>query len=121
MTARGLGLLHAGRGDHATAAAWLAEATQRSNRVPDRYQWVHGHVLDAAVAEHLRRGETEQARPLLAALHTLAARCELGELLVRAQLHRHDLGEPGALASARLLAAGIDNPALDSALDSALG
>src|SRR6266511_963640 len=38
MAARGLGLLHATRGDHATATAWLAEAHLRCNRVTDRYQ-----------------------------------------------------------------------------------
>jgi hypothetical protein len=39
------------------------------------------------------------------------------ELVVRAHLHRGRLGDPAALASARLLAAGIDNPALDRLLD----
>jgi hypothetical protein len=39
------------------------------------------------------------------------------ELVVRAQLHRSRLGDPAALASARLLAAGIDNPALAPLLD----
>jgi hypothetical protein len=40
MAARGLGLLNATRGDHATATAWLTEAHTRNNRVTDRYQWV---------------------------------------------------------------------------------
>jgi hypothetical protein len=39
------------------------------------------------------------------------------ELVVRAQLHRGRLGDPTALASARMLAAGIDNPALTPLLD----
>jgi hypothetical protein len=34
------------------------------------------------------------------------------ELVVRAQLHRHRLGDGSALAAARMLAADIDNPAL---------
>jgi hypothetical protein len=34
------------------------------------------------------------------------------ELVVRAHLHRSHLGDPSALAAARLLAANIDNPAL---------
>jgi hypothetical protein len=52
------------------------------------------------------------ARPLLANLAGLAARRDLRELVVRAELHRVRLGDPTALASARLLSANIDNPAL---------
>jgi hypothetical protein len=37
------------------------------------------------------------------------------ELVVRAHLHRFRLGDQTALASARLLGAGIDNPALQQA------
>jgi hypothetical protein len=39
MAARGLGLLHATRGDRATASAWLGEAHARCSRVADRYEW----------------------------------------------------------------------------------
>ena len=55
MAARGLGLLHAGRGDHEAAAGWLGEAAARCNRVPDRYQWVH--------ALRARRRDRHRARP----------------------------------------------------------
>jgi hypothetical protein len=37
--------------------------------------------------------------------------------VVRAHLHRSRLGDPSALATARLLAADIDNPALAPLLD----
>jgi len=116
MAARGLGLLHAGRRDGATATSWLAEATARSNRTSDRYQWVHGHALDAAVTDAVARGDADRARPLADALAALAARCELRELVVRAQVHRHRLGDPTALAAARLLAKDVDNPALAALL-----
>jgi DNA-binding SARP family transcriptional activator len=112
MAARGLGLLHAGRGDGATAASWLTEATARAKRQPDRYQWVHAHVLDAAAGNAAANGDTERARSLAGALGALAARCDLRELLVRAWVHRARLGEPEALATARLLGDGVDNPAL---------
>ena len=49
-------------------------------------------------------------------LASLAARCDMRELVVRAQLHRGRLGDATALAAARLLAADIDNPALASML-----
>ncbi|HYN95214.1 MAG TPA: tetratricopeptide repeat protein [Pilimelia sp.] len=117
MAARGLGLLHAARGDHVTATGWLAEAASRCSRVPDRYQWVHGHVLDAAITTALDHGDNDRARPLVVTLAELAARCDLGELVVRAHLHRGRLGDRTALASARLLGAGIDNPALTALLD----
>jgi tetratricopeptide (TPR) repeat protein len=112
MAARGLGLLNAGRGDHLAAATWLDEAAVRCNRVPDRYQWIHGHVLDAMITTALDRDDHGRAAPLVATLGSLAARCDMRELLVRAHLHRHRLGDPTALASARLLGADIDNPAL---------
>ena len=117
MAARGLGLLNATRGDRRTASAWLAEADARANRVADRYQWVRAYVLDAMAGFALDRGELDEARRLVATLASLAARGDLRELVVRAQLHRSRLGDPAALASARLLAARIDNPALTPLLD----
>jgi DNA-binding SARP family transcriptional activator len=111
MAGRGLGLLSAGRGDHVGAAQWLTQAVNSAGREPDRYQWVHGHVLDAACATALARDD-ERARPLVAQLAALAARCDMRELLARAKLHQAHLGDSTAAASARLLSAGIDNPAL---------
>jgi hypothetical protein len=112
MAARGLGLLNAARGDQPAAAGWLAEAARRSSRVSDRYQWVHGYALDAAIGEALDRDDHVRAGPLVTALAGLAARCDMGELVVRAHLHRWRLGDQGALTAARLLGADIDNPAL---------
>ena len=117
LAARGLGLCNATRGDAAAASAWLAEAQARSNRVVDRYQWVRAYVLDAMAGFALDRGDTGQARRLVETLAALAARSDMRELVVRAQLHRSRLGDPAALASARMLAAGIDNPALAPLLD----
>jgi hypothetical protein len=57
---------------------------------------------------------------MVEALAELAARCDMRELVVRAHLHRHRLGDPAALPAARLLASGIDNPALPG-LFSAVG
>jgi tetratricopeptide (TPR) repeat protein len=112
MAARGLGLLNAVRGDHAAATEWLGEAGSRSNRVPDRYKWVHGYVLDAMITTALDHDDQDRAGPLVAALASLAARCDMRELVVRAQVHRCRLGDRTALASARLLGADIDNPVL---------
>jgi DNA-binding SARP family transcriptional activator len=112
VAARGLALLYAAKGDHEAAAGWYGEAAARCVRVPDRYQWIHGHVLDAAIGAALDRGDQRTARTLTGTLGTLAARCGLRELVVRAHLHAYRLGDRPALAAARLLGAGIDNPAL---------
>jgi DNA-binding SARP family transcriptional activator len=117
MAARGLGLLGAARGDPASARSWLAEARARCNRTTDRYQWVSAHVLDAVVGTAIDHHDEAEAARLADALASLAARGDMRELVVRAHLHRARLGDPAALATARLLAADIDNPALAPLLD----
>jgi hypothetical protein len=112
MAARGLGLLSAARGDHPGATAWLAEARTRCNRTSDRYQWVSAHVLDAVIGIAIDQDDEPEAARLVDALATLAARGDMRELVVRAQIHRSRLGDPSALATARILATSIDNPAL---------
>ena len=83
MAARGLSLLNTKRGEHDMADRWLAEAAVRSTRVPDRYQWVHAHVLDTMISSALDRGSNEFAGALIRTLATLAARCDMRELIVR--------------------------------------
>jgi DNA-binding SARP family transcriptional activator len=119
MTARLLGLLRADAGDYPGALTWLDEARRRSSSVPDRYQWVRAYVLDALVDVARRAGECARARSCADDLAALAARCEMREFVVRAELHRGLLGDPSALSAARLLAEGLDNPALQTVLDRA--
>ena len=114
MAGRGLALLNARRGDYSAATKWLDVALTRASTEPDRYQWVHAHVLDAAITAALDRSETERALTLTTRLSALAARCDLRELLVHAQLHLGRLGDPRAAASAQSLSTSIDNPALRS-------
>jgi DNA-binding SARP family transcriptional activator len=116
VTGRALGLVNTARGDHDAARRWFGEATVRSNRTSDRYQWVRAHVLDAAAGAAISRDDGDRARPIVATLAELAARADMRELVVRAQVHRYRLGDRAALASARLLAADIDNPALSPLL-----
>jgi DNA-binding SARP family transcriptional activator len=112
MAARGLGVLNSGRGDHTAAGEWFGEAATRCNRVPDRYQWVHAYVLDAIAGDAIDRGDHDRARAVATTLSSLAARTEMREMLVRAELHKHRLGDGTAFVAAQVLAAGIDNPAL---------
>ena len=53
-------------------------------------------------------------------LEQVAARGDMRELVVRAALHRARLGDPGGVASARLLGEAIDNPALHAELAAAV-
>ena len=111
-------LLHVLRGDSDAAGRWAETALRRCGAVTDRYQWVKAYVLDAGVQVALARDDPAGARRMTDALVSLAARCELRELVVRAHLHRWRLGDHGALASARLLARDLDNPALAAELES---
>jgi tetratricopeptide (TPR) repeat protein len=112
MAGRGLAMLHAGRGDYPGATEWLDLALTRASREPDRYQWVHAHVLDTAVGTALDQSDGERARHLASSLSSLAGRCDLREMQVHAQLHLGRLGDRRAGAAARSLSADIDNPAL---------
>jgi tetratricopeptide (TPR) repeat protein len=118
MGARLMGLLEARAGNDPEAREQLADALARATRVSDAYQWVHAHVLDSC-AEIAVEGGAGDAMEIVDRLAALAERCGLRELVVRAYLHRSRLGVPGALDSARLLAAEIDNPQLGALIGSA--
>ena len=74
-------------------------------------------VVGAALDDLVFAGDEAEAARLVDALASLAARGDMRELVVRAHLHRSRLGDPSAMATARLLAEGIDNPALAPLLD----
>ena len=111
MAARGLGLLSAAQGDHAAAGVWLTEAYTRCSRTTDRYQWVSAHVLDAVVGAALDRDDVDEGARLADALASLATRCDMRELVIRAHLPQPPRRLLRPQPPARLLAVGIDNPA----------
>jgi DNA-binding SARP family transcriptional activator len=113
--ARVIGLVHAAEGDSRSAHEWLWQAHSRATRVPDAYQWVHCHVLDA-MASLAIDVEDDEAGKIAKALKELAARAGMRELAVRGHLHEARLGVPGAFEAAHVLGAEIDNPALDELL-----
>jgi predicted metal-dependent HD superfamily phosphohydrolase len=108
-----MGVLAARQGDAAQARRYLADALTRATRVSDSYEWVHAHVLDSSAELDVETG-ADNAAQVVDALAELAERCGLRELVVRAHVHRARLGVSGSLDSARLLAAEIDNPALET-------
>ncbi|MGF1668118.1 MAG: hypothetical protein ACFCVC_17800 [Acidimicrobiia bacterium] len=119
MTARVLGLLSARRGDYSTAMTWLDSALRRCESVTDMYLWVKAYVLDSKIEFMLARNDRQTTPQLIDSLTTIAARCDMGEFVARAQLHRWRLGDTGALDAAQLLAANVDNPALHRRIDHA--
>ncbi|MGZ4325044.1 MAG: BTAD domain-containing putative transcriptional regulator [Solirubrobacteraceae bacterium] len=117
LAARNLALLHRAHGQTGSTRSWMDEARARCTRLPDRYVWMHGHVLDAAIRIDLDAGPDERTAQLIGALRALAARTEMRELVVRSLVHAARMGDRGALDSARMLAAEIDNPALASLIE----
>jgi DNA-binding SARP family transcriptional activator len=115
MTCRLAGLLAAARSDSTAAREHFADALQRATRVSDSYAWVHAHILDSAATLAVR-ADAPDAIATVDRLAALAERCGLRELVVRAHVHRAQLGDPASAQAARVLAAEIDNPALGALL-----
>jgi DNA-binding SARP family transcriptional activator/Tfp pilus assembly protein PilF len=111
MAARGIGLVHAVSGRTDDAIRWLDDARTRCMRIADAYLWVHAYCLDALCAVAVAHGRQEAAS-WVADLENLAARTGMSEMLVRAHLHRANLGDPRSAEMAALFATRVDNPAL---------
>ena len=103
------------------APRWPGCATRPTARcgVADPYAWIHAYCLDALAGVAIADGAPD-AREHVEQLERVAAHGDMRELVVRAALHRARLGDPGGLASARLLAEAIDNPALQAELGAAV-
>jgi DNA-binding SARP family transcriptional activator len=108
---QGLGRIACQAGQVPTGLRLLEEARRRAGSFPDAYIWVEAYALaelaSAAVAADHRR-----AREWVADLASLAGRTGMREFAIRAYLLRADLGDQGALDSAAVLVAEVENPAL---------
>jgi DNA-binding SARP family transcriptional activator len=111
---RGQGLVAAARGDDDAALRLLREATRSSRRLPDTHAWVDGFCLEALCAFAVEHSLPE-APAWVDELEEFASRRGMRELTLRALLHRSRLGQAGASASARMMLAAVDNPALQDA------
>src|SRR5919106_1008409 len=118
ISLRGLGLVAAARGDLARAFELLVEAPRLCRRLPDTYLWIEAYALDALCAVAVEHGAEFTVR-WIDELEAIAARRGIRELVLRAAVYRARIGESGAAFVARSLAAEIDNPALDSLLETA--
>ena len=110
LAARGLGLLEEACGNAETAEAWLKQAWMCTITIPD-YTWSTAYTLDALCTVAVRHN-VDAVSGWVNDLESLGGRTGMREFVARAYLHRASLGAEGALETARLLAAEIDNPAL---------
>ena len=116
ISLRGLGLVAAARGDVSRALELLVEAPRLCRRLPDTYLWIEAYALDALCSVGVEHG-TESAVRWIDELEATAARRGIRELVLKAAIYRARIGEPGAVAAARSLAAEIDNPARANLLE----
>ncbi|NJN86509.1 MAG: SARP family transcriptional regulator [Leptolyngbyaceae cyanobacterium SL_7_1] len=112
---RGLGLVAVARGQDSRGYQMLIDAPRISRRLPDSYRWIEAYGLDALCRVAIDQGQAAAPR-WITDLESLAARCGMRELLVRALLHKALLGEPAAFEIACDLATTIDNPFLHNAI-----
>ncbi len=119
ISARARGLVHEAAGERAAALACLRDAAVRAVRVAGPWVWMHAYCLDALAGVAIADAAPD-ARDRVAELERLAARGNMRELVVRAALHRAQLGDRSGIASVRLLGEAIDNPALHAELAAAV-
>jgi DNA-binding SARP family transcriptional activator len=115
LGAIGLGLLAAAQGDPGAAIERLHDAIRRCSRTPDSSLWILGYALDALCSVSIAEGMPQPSK-WINDLEALAGRTGMRDFLVRAYLHRHDLGDPTALDAAVLLASEVDNPYLHESI-----
>ncbi len=111
MAGRGLGLLDEEDGNPAGALRRLEDARNRAVRTTDCYVWGEAYALEAMASVAVRM-ESSRAPALVEDLRSLTGKTGMRELACRGLLLADQLGEPGALDAARILAAEIQNPAL---------
>lgn len=120
ISGRGLGALAAAEGNVPEALRRLEDAHDRSTQSPDSYAWVQLYALDA-LAEVAVASGSRRAGTWVEQLRTQAARTGIREFAAKALGYKAGLGEPGAAAAARAIAAETDNEALKAWLEAPTG
>ncbi len=95
MALRGLGLVHARRGELERGIQLLEAAPTECRRLPDTYRWVEAYGLDALASVALER-HLDGAAGWVRALDEVATTLGMRDLGLRAAQYRVTLGEPGA-------------------------
>lgn len=123
LACRGLGLVAAERGEHASAARLLHDSRMACRRVNDAYVWLEAYGLAAQVTHAVANG-LDNAAELVDDLAQLASEHGMRELQAEAAMLRVAAGRTDALEAARSHVAAVDNPALSARfrrLEAALG
>jgi DNA-binding SARP family transcriptional activator len=94
MSARALALVADARGHPREAFALLTDARLRADRLPDRYTWLDGFILDAQCVLGLRHGHP-QTQEWVQSLRDLASRTGMRALLRSSLRHGTELGNAG--------------------------
>jgi DNA-binding SARP family transcriptional activator len=110
-----LGRLELARGNRTAAIERLEDARMRLVLRPD-YVFLEAQALESLCSVAVKDGHPS-ATKWINDLESIAGRTGMRELLARAYLHRWRAGDASALEVARVVAADIDNPALDALLD----
>lgn len=118
ISGQGLGRLACRDGQTAQGLRLLEDARQRAGRVACAYIWVKAYAL-AALAGAAVEADNRRADEWISDLGSLAARTGMREFAVRASLLRQARGEPDAHEAALVLAAEVENPALEVELATA--
>ena len=108
------------RGQRQRARGWIDEARARCTRLPDRYVWMQGHVLDTRDRARARLGRGRRRRRSSSgpsARSRRGPRCANWSSAASPTPPR--IGQAGALDSARVLAGRDREPALETLLVSA--
>ena len=113
VAGRGLGRVAMLRGEPERAQFIFLDALQRCARLPDSYLWGRAFALEALVALAVKQG-MPGAVAWIHELMTLASSAGMRELVTRAHAYRGMLGDQASAIAARLLAAEIDNPILNT-------
>jgi DNA-binding SARP family transcriptional activator len=116
--ATGLGRLELLRGNREAAIERLEDARMRLVLRPD-YTFLEAQALDSLCQVAVEEGHPSAAM-WINDLESIAGRTGMRELLARSYLHRARAGDASALEVARVVAADIDNPALNALLDEEL-
>jgi hypothetical protein len=93
----------------------LADARARADRLADPYVWLDAYILDAQCTLGRRHRHPDTLR-WTEAMRLITARTGMRELGLRSMLHAAAMGVEGSLEAAIILAADIDNPALQPML-----
>ncbi|GAC1688351.1 MAG: hypothetical protein PVS2B1_09640 [Candidatus Dormibacteraceae bacterium] len=117
MSLRGVGLHSAGNGQVDDGVKQLLEACSRVVRFDDTYKWAVAYCRDGLVQGGVV-AQASEASAWAAELENMAGSLGMNEFAARAHLYLAELGNVTALEAAQVIAAEVENPALDARIAS---